>query len=104
MKERGEKTVSEFMRDVSRSMPAAMRAAKVLKRRDQATNRAETEQEALNALRQAVSKLDGADERDVGELMLRAAAFARARGVEPELALNAATDRLIDRFAEAEKR
>ena len=104
MKERGEKTVSEFMRDVSRSMPAAMRAAKVLKRRDQATNRAETEQEALNALRQAISKLDGADERDVGELMLRAAAFARARGVEPELALNAATDRLIDRFAEAEKR
>ena len=61
-------------------------------------------QEALNALRQAISKLDGADERDVGELMLRAAAFARARGVEPELALNAATDRLIDRFAEAEKR
>lgn len=104
MKERGEKTVSEFMRDVSRSMPAAMRAAKVLKRRDQAMNRAETEREALNALRQAVSKLDGADERDVGELMLRAAAFARARGVEPELALNAATDRLIDRFAEAEKR
>ena len=104
MKERGEKTASEFMRDVSRSMPAAMRAAKVLKRRDQATNCAETEQEALNALRQAVSKLDGADERDVGELMLRAAAFARARGVEPELALNAATDRLIDRFAEAEKR
>ena len=29
---------------------------------------------------------------------------ARARGVEPELALNAATDRLIDRFAENEKR
>ena len=104
MKERGEKTVSEFMRDVSRSMPAAMRAAKVLKRRDQGTNRAETEQETLDALRQAILKLDGADERDVGELMLRAAAFARARGVEPELALNAATDRLIDRFAEAEKR
>lgn len=104
MKERGEKTASEFMRDVSRSMPAAMRAAKVLKRRDQATNRAETEQEALDALRHVVSKLDGADVRDVGELMLRAAAFARARGVEPELALNAATDRLIDRFAEAEKR
>ena len=63
-----------------------------------------TQQEALDALRQAISRLDGADERNVGELMLRAAAFARARGVDPELALSAATDRLIDRFAADEGR
>ena len=45
----------------------------------------------------------GADaEQSVGEALLRAVALARAAGVDPEVALSAASDRLVGRFEEIE--
>lgn len=99
MKERGEKTAAEFMRDVSRSLPALMRAAKVLKRQEQMGVHTQTVQEGKDALQRCIDAIDASDECAVGDALLAMTAAARALNVDPELALNAATDRLIERCA-----
>ena len=74
-----------------------MRAAKVLKRLDGACDCAET---ADSARKNAIAALQG--EKELGEALLACVALARAEGVDPEIALNAATDRLIERFEKCE--
>ena len=105
MAERGQHTVAESMRGIARSLPATMRAAKVLKRLDEACRRREDVAEAADALACAARRAaeGGADaEQSVGEALLRAVALARAAGVDPEVALSAASDRLVGRFEEIE--
>lgn len=105
MAERGQRTVAESMRGIARSLPATMRAAKVLKRLDEACRRREDVAEAADALACAARRAaeGGADaEQNVGEALLEAVALARAAGVDPEVALSAASDRLVGRFEEIE--
>lgn len=102
MAERGQATVADSMRGVARSLPAAMRAAKTLKRLDEACRRSETPEEAARALSDAAGRAAQGGEEAVGEALLRAVALARASGVDPEIALSAASDRLVERFAKAE--
>ena len=93
MRERGQTRYSESLREVSKSFPAMMRAAKVLKRLDGACDCAETVESARKSAEKAI--LDGTD---VGDALLKCVSLARAMGEDPEIALNAATDRLIRRF------
>lgn len=93
MRERGQTRYSESLREVSKSFPAMMRAAKVLKRLDGACDCAETVESARKSAKKAI--LDGTD---VGDALLKCVSLARAMGEDPEIALNAATDRLIRRF------
>jgi len=97
MAERGQTTRTATMRGVTRTLPAALRAVKVLKRLDEACRRREKPGEAIKeAVRSAASA--GESEEALGEALLRMAAVARAAKLDPEIALNAAVDRLIQRF------
>lgn len=97
MRERGQTRYSETLREVSRSLPAMMRAAKVLKRLDGACGCAET---ADSARKNAIRALSG--EAELGEALLACVSLARAMKIDPEIALNAATDRLIHQFEKCE--
>ena len=63
-------------------------------------------QDAAAELGAAAESLGSAEdpERALGEVLLKIAAVARAMKADPEIALNAAVDRLIDRFAETEEK
>ena len=104
MLEKGESTRAESMKGVPRSLPAAMRAAKVIKRVNEACRVKESAAEAVKAAAEAVSAMaDAKDaEKQLGEAMLMLVAAARAVGADPELSLNAATDRMIARFEKME--
>ena len=97
MRERGQTLCSQSLREVSKSFPALMRAAKVLKRLDGLCGCAETESSAREKLNASVQA-----QRDVGEILLSCVNLARATGTDPEIALNAATDALIARFEKLE--
>ena len=86
MAERGQRTRSEALRDVPKALPATLRAAKVLKRAAEA----------------GVASDAAVPEEDFGKALFELCDAMRRSGVDPELALNAATDRFIERFARAE--
>ncbi|MBR1558763.1 MAG: MazG family protein, partial [Clostridia bacterium] len=90
MAERGQTTRAEAMRDVTRTLPATLRAAKVLKRAAEAGVQAPVDGE---------EKLD---EAGFGVMLFYLCDRMRRAGVDPELALNNATARFIKRFAKME--
>lgn len=104
MAERGQTTYTESMRDVARSLPATLRASKLLKRLDGACAVEESLGDALKAAKDGLDAAASADnvETAVGDALMRLVAVARAAGVDPELALNSASDRMIKRFAALE--
>ena len=59
----------------------------------------------MEAAAEAVRRIEGAQdaEQALGEAMLALMQAARARKLDPEIALNAATDRLISRFERIER-
>ena len=105
MAERNQKTRTETLRAVTRSLPATLRAVKVLKRsadvglEDRDLETVIGRCEAL--LRQPWSG-EGGEER-LGELLLAIAGLARLIHADPEIALNGAVNRFIDRFEAAER-
>jgi len=104
MAERGQTTYAETMRDVSKAFPSMLRASKLLKRLDNACRVKESLSDAMKATEQSIAGLDGSEnwEKSLGEAMLRLIAVARAANVDPEIALNAASDRLIAAFEAVE--
>ena len=78
--------------ETPRSFPALKRAGKILDRAARAGVRAERDADASE---------DGG-EAAIGDALLRLCALARKNGVDAEIALNAAADRFIERFAELE--
>ena len=105
MTERGQHTRTEALREVTRSLPAMLRAVKVLKRSadvglcDQDVLTLRDRFEAL--LPKSLS--DGDADRNIGDLLLSVAGLARFRQVDPEIALNHAVNRFIDRFEAVER-
>ena len=97
MAERGQKTVAEAMRDITRALPATLRAAKVVKRAAEVGVQPESDDALTDACRQAMTREDG-----LGEALFDLCALSKRRGVDPELALNAATEKFVRRFAAAE--
>ncbi len=102
MAERGQTTYTETLRDVSHSMPAPMRAAKVLKRLDEACGCKDTLEASLNAAKAGLDAIETGSEREIGEALFKLIGVAREAKVDPELALNGAVDRLIERFEHLE--
>ncbi|NLG23760.1 MAG: MazG family protein [Clostridiales bacterium] len=96
-KEKRQTTDAEAMRAIAKSLPAAMRAQKALKRAEACGLPAQFPN-APDAAR-----LREGDEEGAGELLLWAVDVARRAGVQPELALSSAIDRLIDQFERAEQ-
>lgn len=104
MAERGQTTRTESMRDVARSMPAMLRAKKILKRLDEACRCRDEAGASIKAAVKAVESLSEAKDKEFafGEALLNLAAVSRALDLDPEIALNQAIDRLIERFAKME--
>ena len=105
MAERGQRTHAESMRDITRSLPATLRAAKLFKRAAEAglgdADAGEAFARVVDQIR--VLEVSGdATEAALGDLLLTLCGYARLKGVDPELALNGASDRFIARFEKIE--
>ena len=104
MKERGQRTHTEALRDIPRSFPALLRGKKLADRAARAGVReADAEVLAEDAAKQMAGVSGAADrEAALGDALFLACALARELGVDPELALSEAGDRFVKRFEEME--
>ena len=107
--EKSLRTQTEVMRDVPRTFPALMRAAKVQKKaRDvgfdwdearEALKKVREEADEVEEVLQDPEKLAG----ELGDLLFAAVNVCRMKKVPPELALNATTEKFIRRFSHIEE-
>ena len=88
-KEKGRLTLQDDLDSVPKALPALMRAAKLQKRAARYEVPVQAEAEAVARMAAAAEQADTpqAAEEAVGELMFAAVALARAKGVDPEQAL-----------------
>ena len=105
MKERGQKTYAEVLREVGHSLPALMRGCKLIEKAARAgvvqTDARAIAQDAVERIKLAADSKEA--ERALGEALLMVCALARAKKIDPEIALNEAADRFVNRFAELEE-
>ena len=104
MAERGQRTRREAMEDITRALPATLRAVKVLKRSAEAGLKDEDAGELAERCAAKLSKVsEGAEaEAWLGDVLMGICGLARLLKVDPELALNGAAKRFIDRFGKIE--
>ncbi len=105
----GYKTHTQAMDNVSRTLPALWRAEKLAGKAEKAGLRRETALEALDALEERLARLraavaaEAAAQEALGDTLFSAAVLARQLGLDPEDALNEASERFIRRFDQAEQ-
>lgn len=110
-KEKGQKTYTEALRDVPGSLPALLRAEKVQKKAasagfdwEDAAGALEKAEEELRELREAMGKQSPAEiEEEYGDLLFALVNVGRHLNLTPELALTAASNKFIGRFAKMEE-
>ena len=100
MKERQQKNSSELIRDVPKSMPAAMRAIKVVRRIAEISGCQLECADLADDIQAKVKELgeNAEPQRAMGDLLLRAVVLCAALDVDPEISLNSAVDRMISRW------
>lgn len=102
--EKERRTVTDKLRAIPPMLPALMRAEKVGKKAScfdfpDAGSVMLKVKEELGELEEAVSIGDSASmEEEMGDLLLTITSLCRKLKIEPEVALNKATDKFIDRF------
>lgn len=107
--EKGQETYTDTLNSVARTLPALWRAEKVQKKAAKAGftwsdvhgAMKKIDEEAAE-LREAVSSGTNTEE-ELGDLLLAVVATARHLGIDPENALNQATDKYIARFQRVEE-
>ena len=105
MAERSQKTRTESMRDITRALPAMLKAVKVMKRSGEAGLRDESVRQAAARCARRLSALSVENaEEALGEALLDLAEMAFMLKVDPEIALNGAIKRFIERFDEIERK
>ena len=101
-------TVTDKLRAIPPMLPALMRAEKVGKKAKCFDFSDEQEvldklSEELEELKEAMKNGSSADcEEEMGDLLLTVTSLCRKLHIEPEVALNRATDKFIDRFETVE--
>ncbi len=107
--EKERKTVTDKLRAIPPMLPALMRAEKVGKKA-KCFDFADAEEvmdkicEELTELSDAMDGEDrGATEEEMGDLLLTLTSLCRKLHIDPEVALNRATDKFIARFAAVEE-
>ncbi len=107
--EKERKTVSDKLRSIPPMLPALMRAEKVGKKAscfdfENAGAVLDKVAEEMVEVSEAIEAQDkAAIEEEIGDLLLTVTSLCRKLSVEPEVALNRATDKFIDRFEMLEK-
>ena len=86
-KEKQQKTASQSIEQIAKTLPALIYAEKVQKK----------------AAKSGIDVKFECDNEDIGDKLFELVAQARAQGVDPEKALMDSTNRFISRFAAAEK-
>lgn len=107
--EKDQKTVTDSLNAVARSLPALWRAEKVQKKAAKAgfdwpdiSGALDKLEEELAELRQALQSGEGV-ENELGDVLFSAVNAARFAGVDPEQALTGSTDKFIRRFSGLEQ-
>jgi len=107
--EKGQQSQTEVLRHIPKSMPALMRGGKVQSKAAHVGFDFREPAEAILKLREEIGEVEsdlrnGQDMwEECGDLLFAAANVARLCGVEPEIALQKATDKFISRFAAVEE-
>lgn len=107
--EKGQKTQAEVLMNVPKSMPALMRSEKVQSKASHAGMDFPDISEAFSKLYEEADELKeclpggSGIEEECGDLLFAAVNVARLAGVEPETALQRATDKFIERFTISER-
>lgn len=107
-KEKGQKSDTDALTAVARSLPALWRAEKVQKKAQKAGFDWPEVSGALDKLTEELSELktavaEGSNiEEELGDLLFSAVNVSRFVQVDPEAALTKATDKFIDRFRKVE--
>ena len=107
--EKDQKTVTDSLNAVARSLPALWRAEKVQKKAAKAgfdwpdiSGALDKLEEELAELRQALQSGEGVED-ELGDVLFSAVNAARFAGVDPEQALTGSTDKFIRRFSGLEQ-
>ena len=107
--EKGQETYTDTLDAVARSLPALWRAEKVQKKAAKANFEWRELRDYLDKLREETEELDAALTRgegdpfeELGNVLFITANLARFTGLDPEDALNAATEKFIRRFRRVE--
>lgn len=103
--ERGFKRQTEVLRSITKTLPALLRCVKTLKRSGDVGVCELTIENAVESAVNAVALLNSSveDETSVGNALMLVCDAARIKKVDPEIALNKAVDRFIDRFDKLEQ-
>ncbi len=111
METKGQTNYTDTLNSVAKSLPALMRAQKVGKRAMRAGMDFRCADDALTCIANEKKELDNAIlsgdkaniEEELGDLLFSCVNAARHLGIDAELALKAATDKFISRFAATEQ-
>lgn len=105
-KEKNQKTVTDSLKSVARSLPSLIRAEKIQKKAAKAGFDWQNVNQAIDKVREELSEIQNADKNQIGEevgdMLFAAVNVARMLGVEPEHALEKAADKFILRFERVE--
>ena len=103
--EKGQETYTDTLNSVARTLPALWRAEKVQKKAAKANFEWRELSDYLDKLREETDELEAALTRgegdpfdELGDVLFITANLARFTGLDPEDALNAATEKFIRRF------
>lgn len=107
--EKQQETYTDTLDAVARSLPALWRAEKVQKKAAKANFEWESTEQSLDKLREEQRELEealagtsGNVFEEFGDVLFSAVNVARFAGIDPEDALNAATEKYIRRFRQVE--
>ena len=100
-KERGEQTALERVLDVPTSLPALMRAQKIVRRQWQAQGKRYAQSEVSDAVRAALDHLEG--EEQLGQALEGLCALAHVMDLDAETALRSAITKRIDNLRKEDK-
>lgn len=109
--EKHQSSAADTLRGVSVALPSLVRAQKLQKKAAKVGFAFQTDDEALEKLREEFSELCAAHEKkdaenlaeEIGDLLFAAACFARMNGVDAEEALYRTNEKFLSRFARAEE-
>ena len=103
-KERGEQTALERVLDVPASLPALMRAQKIVRRQWQAQGETHTLDEMIAQAKAALDAIEGAGEAQLGAALEALCALAHVMDLDAETALRSAITRRIDDLRKEDKK